>query len=146
MAFIGLNPSTADEESNDPTVRRCMQFAQMYGYSGMVMLNAFAYRATDPKVMKAFDSPVGPLNDDAILWMSLRVARVVCCWGVHGSYLDRGRQLVKMLRRNSDVPLWHLGLTKHGHPKHPLYLSGKTPLLRWSEPERQYELRAEAAR
>ena len=123
--FIGLNPSTADEVDNDPTVRRCIDFSKRWGYAGMVMLNLFAWRATDSKVMKLMPHPIGPLNDAAIKYVTSRCGRTVCCWGVHGAWLDRGAAVLAML----DPPqgrLFHLGQTKAYHPKHPLYLAANT--------------------
>ena len=99
VAFIGLNPSTADETVNDPTVTRCMGYARRWGYSGMIMLNLFAYRATDPQEMKRQADPVGPANDFHLLLNCCRVQRVVCCWGNHGQYMGRAasvRQLLQM--------------------------------------------------
>lgn len=125
MAFIGLNPSTADETEDDPTVRRCINFAMDWGYDGMVMLNAFAFRATDPKVMKTHPEPVGPDNDAALKHWSDRVPRVVACWGTHGAHQGR-EAVVRRLIPHLSV----LGLTKDGHPKHPLYLpKGLRPVL-----------------
>lgn len=131
IAFIGLNPSTADESANDPTVTRCINFAKRWNYPGMFMLNIFAFRATDPKAMKAADDPVGESNDLALRFFSGNVHRVVCCWGTHGAFRDRGPHVKRMLQGMPTAELCHLGLTKHGHPKHPLYLPGDTKPERW---------------
>lgn len=128
VAFIGLNPSTADETKNDPTVRRCINFAKDWGFGGMVMLNAFAYRATDPREMKRQPDPVGPWNDVALLEISRVVARVVCCWGAHGAWYGRQSQLLDLLK---DRELYHLGLTFAGCPRHPLYLASDTQPVVW---------------
>ena len=128
VAFIGLNPSTADEEKNDPTVKRCINFAERWGYGGMVMLNLFAFRATDPKVMRAENEPVGPLNLGVIQWFAERVGLVVTCWGNHGSHLDQYKITVSTI---SSYKLHHLGLTKTGQPKHPLYLRADTKPIPW---------------
>lgn len=128
VAFIGLNPSTADATNNDPTVTRCVNFARHWDYDGMVMLNLFAYRATDPKVMKAQQKPIGASNNQAIRDVSQRAGLVVCCWGTHGEYRDRGFEVADML---VNLRLHHLGLTKGGQPKHPLYLKSDTPLTHW---------------
>lgn len=128
VAFCGLNPSTADEEHNDPTVRRCIQFAHDWGYGGMWMLNAFGFRATDPRDMKSSLDPVGPDNDATIERVRRLVKMVVACWGVHGSWLTRGEELLKFLK--SMGPVHCLGWTKWLHPKHPLYLPKDTlPIL-----------------
>jgi len=119
--FVGLNPSTADEKKNDPTVRRCVNYAKAWGYGRMVMLNIFSFRATDPKVMKAEPDPVGPDNDNAIIDVAKQSDLIVLCWGSHGGHLDRGRQ-VAMLLAAKDMEMYCFGITAAGHPKHPLYL------------------------
>lgn len=95
--FIGLNPSTADEFNNDPTVRRCLGFAKQWGYDGLIMTNIFAYRATDPRVMKAAEDPVGPENDAWLKKMGEEAAIVVAAWGVHGPFGGRGDQVLKLI-------------------------------------------------
>ncbi len=128
--FIGLNPSTADETVDDPTIRRCINFARSWGRSGVVMLNIFALRSTDPKVLFAVSDPVGLDNDHALTVVSAVCQPVVACWGVHGSHLARG-YYVKQLLRQTCPAVFHLGLTKSGQPKHPLYLRKTTERIRW---------------
>jgi hypothetical protein len=119
VVFVGLNPSTADETVDDPTIRRCIRFAREWGYGGLVMCNLFAYRATDPKDMKAAEDPVGPENDDYLRSCAQRAGLVVAAWGAHGGHLGRAQQVVDAgLLGNFTV----LGLTKDGHPRHPLYM------------------------
>lgn len=133
VAFIGLNPSTADESFNDPTVTRCIGFAKRWGYGGMVMLNAFAYRATDPNVMKAHADPIGPENDEYILRVVDYCDMVVLCWGVHGSHIGRDAHMGDLLHSFRDK-LHCLGKTKGGSPKHPLYLkSTESPIGYYGE-------------
>lgn len=127
IAFIGLNPSTADETTNDPTVSRCIRFAQQWGYRCMYMLNIFAWRDTDPRGMKAAKDPVGPRNNNEILAVCGSVENVVACWGVHGSFMQRGQSVANDLL--NCVPLQCFGLTKDGHPKHPLYLRADSTLI-----------------
>jgi hypothetical protein len=119
--FVMLNPSTATEAQNDPTVERCERRARTLRFGAFRVCNIFAYRATDPRVMRAATDPVGPLNDasiaDSVDWAD----QVICAWGTHGAYLGRGAQ-VEGLLRGMGAALWHLGLTKDGHPKHPLYI------------------------
>jgi hypothetical protein len=119
--FIGLNPSTADESNLDPTCRRCVGFAQAWGFGTYVMTNLFAYRSTDPKGLLAADDPVGPDNDVAIRRVAKQSSLVVAAWGVHGAWNDRGVQVAKMLH-GIGVAVFCLGVTKAGHPRHPLYL------------------------
>jgi len=132
VAFVCLNPSTADESKNDPTVTRCINFSRAWGGGGFVMLNAFAYRATDPLLMKAQDDPVGPDNDRWLVHYHQRAQFTVAAWGVHGAFRDRQRQVLELLEGNR--PLYCLGLTKDGHPKHPLYLPNTSqPVLYLTE-------------
>lgn len=121
--FVMLNPSTATEVQNDPTVERCERRARTLGFGAFRVVNIFAFRATDPKVMRSETDPIGPGNDAAILSSATdwNPDRVVCAWGAHGAHLARG-QAVEQLLRGIDRPLWHLGLTAAGHPKHPLYI------------------------
>lgn len=128
VAFIGLNPSVADEERNDPTVSRCIEFARQWGFSRFEMLNAFAFVATDPKEMLAAGDPVGPENDKWLQRIVSLADLVVAAWGAHGTHLGRDEQLRELL---SGVQLHHLGLTKHGHPRHPLRLPAGVRPVEW---------------
>lgn len=128
--FIMLNPSTATEAQNDPTVERCERRARALGFGAFRVCNIFAYRATDPKVMRAVADPVGPLNDAAILGSVAWADQVICAWGTHGAHLGRGAQ-VEGLLRSAGAQLWHLGLSKAGHPKHPLYIGYETAPEGW---------------
>ncbi len=128
-AFIGLNPSTATHEVDDPTIRRCIGFCKAWGFDGYVMLNLFAFRATDPRVMKLQHDPIGEQNDDAIWSWTAKAGMTVAAWGNHGSYLNRSECVRRPLR---DLQLRHLGLTKTGHPKHPLYLKADTEPVLWN--------------
>ena len=130
-AFVGLNPSTADETEDDPTIRRCIGFAKAWGFGGLVMLNIFALRSTDPKGLRAVSDPVGPLNDEALNRVSGVVGRTVCCWGTHGKLRDRGSLVRWHLKHAAKRSLFHLGLSKGGFPKHPLYLKANTEPVRW---------------
>lgn len=120
--FIMLNPSTATERQNDPTVERCERRARALGFGGFVVANIFAFRATDPQIMRAQPDPVGPANDSAILAAAETAGQIICGWGRHGAHLDRAAQVTALLRRGAR-PLFHLGLTLAGQPKHPLYIS-----------------------
>lgn len=125
VMFTGLNSSTADETNNDPTVSRCINYGQRWGYGGIYMLNIFAFRATDPKRMKAALDPVGPDNDEYLWIYHTMSAITVACWGTHGAFRDRGAIVANMLG-----DLYCLGKTKDGYPKHPLYLkSDLRPIL-----------------
>lgn len=115
--FILLNPSTADAEQDDPTIRRCIGFAQDWGYSSLVATNLFAYRATSPKDMKSQRDPVGPENDYHILNAHLAADQVILAWGNHGLHLRRAQAVIKQL----SPLLYCLGTTRQGQPVHPLY-------------------------
>lgn len=116
VAFIGLNPSTADETVNDPTVRRCIGFARSWGYGQMIMLNLFGFRATDPRVMKRAADPVGPGNDAALRDLTDGI-ETIAVWGAHGNWLKRDYHVLDLVG-----PVKCLGTTKEGFPRHPLYL------------------------
>ncbi|MDP3197352.1 DUF1643 domain-containing protein [Tabrizicola sp.] len=119
--FLMLNPSTATEFQNDPTVERCERRARALGFGAFRVTNIFAYRATDPKVMRAVADPVGPDNDASILGSVGWADTIVCAWGNHGLHLDRGNQVAQLLRATG-ATLLHLGLTGQGQPRHPLYV------------------------
>lgn len=126
LMFIGLNPSTADETQDDPTVRRCIGFAKREGYGGIFMLNLFAYRSTDPAALKVVDDPIGPENNLFLLSYFGRAKRAIAAWGVHGVLHGRDLEVAELLPM-----LGCLGTTKDGHPKHPLYLPSGAELRRF---------------
>lgn len=117
VMFVGLNPSTADENTDDPTIRRCIGFAKDWGFGGICMTNLFAIRATDPKVMLAAADPIGGLNDFWLQTLSSCAGQIVAAWGVHGSHMGRDKYVFNRL-----PPMVCLGTTKHWHPRHPLYV------------------------
>lgn len=128
--FVMLNPSTATELRNDPTVERCERRARTLGFGGFRVCNIFAWRETDPKAMRRADDPVGPENDAAIAESCLWADTIVCAWGTHGAHLDRGPH-VEALMRGTGRPLHHLGLTREGHPRHPLYIAYQVQPVAW---------------
>ncbi len=132
VLFVMLNPSTATEVQNDPTVERCERRARTLGYGAFCVCNIFAYRATDPKVMRAQADPTGPANDAAIIDASDWADDIICAWGTHGEHLQRGPEMERILRAQPK-PLTHLGLSKAGHPKHPLYIGYKVQPMMWDE-------------
>jgi len=123
--FVGLNPSTADEVSDDPTMRRCRQFATDWGYGGFIMTNLFAFRATRPHDLKSATEPIGTDNDLWLIRAAGEAEAVVFAWGVHGVYLGRDAAVVKQIGRRGHC----IGVTKHGLPAHPLYLRKDLRLL-----------------
>ena len=117
--FIGLNPSTADNIEDDPTIRRCIQYAKDWGCGRLVMLNLFAYRATDPAVMKQQARPVGSLNDYNLRFHTIGAQIVVAAWGNHGSHRGRYKEALTAIDEHVDLKCFKV--TKAGQPIHPLY-------------------------
>lgn len=117
--FVMVNPSTADAAVDDPTIRRCAGFARAWGFDWLHVVNLFAWRATDPRALRAAHDPVGPENDAYLQAEVAQADMVVCAWGRHGDYLGR-RQAVReaLARRQVHV----LGQNADGSPKHPLYM------------------------
>ena len=119
--FIMLNPSTATEEFNDPTVSRCESMTLLKGFGNMVVTNIFAFRATDPLAMKAKQgAAIGTENDKHILEVSKRADLVVCAWGNHGDFLGRGKAVMAMLQKENIKP-YCIKISGIGQPVHPLY-------------------------
>jgi hypothetical protein len=119
VLFVGLNPSTADEELDDPTIRRCIGFARDWGYGGVLMGNLFAFRATDPSEMKRAVDPVGERGDHWLRQLTGMAGLVVASWGAHGEHRGRAQAIIDSGVLGSFTVL---GLTKDGHPRHPLYM------------------------
>lgn len=141
--FVMLNPSTADERDNDPTVERCQRRAARLGLDGLVVANIFAYRSTDPAALYDVADPVGPLNDATLIRICSGMSGlasshqevmtgpdplVVCAWGRHGTLQGRGAAVLAMLRRIGVRPQC-LGINDDGTPVHPLYVPYSRPLV-----------------
>lgn len=129
LSFVMLNPSTADANIDDATIRRCLAFAKRDSYGGIRVVNLFAYRATEPSVMAQAADPVGPENDAHLLdlFMTDRPA-VVAAWGAGGGLHSRDF-VVRRLAHMMGVDLLCLGTTQNGSPRHPLYVRGDQPLV-----------------
>lgn len=132
VAFVMLNPSTADAEIDDPTIRRCIGFAQAWGYGELRVYNLFALRATDPGELLTSDAPVGP--DNAKFIEKARACdRIVCAWGattLPKPHAHRGLIVTDLLMGEDSRDLYCLGYTKDGSPRHPLYVaSDMVPVL-----------------
>ena len=125
--FIGLNPSTADEKNDDPTIRRCISYAKAWGYDGLCMANIFAFKATEPKVMLSEMDPVGPDNDRYLVELADKASLVIAAWGTLGGHMDRANKVRSMIDG-----LHYLRLTKDGHPGHPLYLPKNLSPTEWT--------------
>ena len=130
ILFVMLNPSTATEIVNDPSVERCERRARAMGFGQFRVCNIFAWRSTDPSALARVGDPVGEHNDQAIIESSEWPDMIVCAWGNHGRLLDRGRTAERMLRR-AGRELHHFGITKAGHPRHPLYVGYRVEPMAW---------------
>lgn len=128
--FIGLNPSTADETVDDPTIRRCINFAANFNCGKMAMINLFAYRSTSPEIMKSYHSPIGPKNDEWILKVASQSQIIVACWGNHGVFLEQDKHILQLLESYN---IFCLDKNKSGTPKHPLYVKGGIKLVRFND-------------
>ncbi len=117
VAFLMLNPSTADETEDDPTIRRCIGYAKRWGYGTLLVGNLFALRASNPAQLAEHPDPVGPENDEYLRSICSDDPLVVAAWGQNGTLDARGREVAALL----DVELFALETTKDGHPVHPLY-------------------------
>lgn len=120
--FLMLNPSTADHTANDATVERCQRRAAAMGYGGLHVVNLFAWRSTDPRVLTTLVDPVGPDNDQAIVAASTAAGIVICGWGKDPAVRGRDRQVLALLRQAGVQP-YALQFNKNGSPKHPLYVA-----------------------
>ncbi len=121
VLFLLLNPSTADESTNDPTVARCCTRSIAWGFGLMEVCNIFAFRATDPRDMMAAPDPIGPENDGYIEQAANRAQTIICGWGEHGAHMNRGRHVTGLLRAKG-YDLHCLRKNVSQHPCHPLYL------------------------
>lgn len=120
VLFVMLNPSTADGTRDDATIRRCVGFAKAWQYEALQVVNLFAYRATNPKEMfKAGDAVHGPRNQEVIEDAAAQAGIIIAAWGAHGSWGEQNEIVRGWLHGR---PLYALGMTKDGHPRHPLYL------------------------
>lgn len=120
VLFICLNPSTADADNDDATIRRCIGYAKSWGYGGVYMGNLFAFRAREPKDMKSATDPVGPENNRYLRELSNTCEMIICGWGGDGGYQDRSSYVIK--NRILPIKVHYLKMNKSGEPGHPLYL------------------------
>lgn len=116
---IGLNPSKADHMIDDPTIRREVDFAHKWGVDALAKVNLFGFRATEPQDMKHALDPIGPHNDAWIKRLAHGAKIIVVAWGGDGGFMDGDKRVLELL---GDKPLFCLGVTKDGFPRHPLYV------------------------
>lgn len=130
--FVMLNPSTADGVQDDPTIRRCVAYAKRFKFDRLEVVNLFAYRATDPQDvlrMTGDGDPIGSGNQEIVEAAAHDAGLIICAWGAHGGHIDQDETMLGWLGNRET---WALGLTKDGHPKHPLYLKADAPLIRFN--------------
>jgi hypothetical protein len=130
VGWIMLNPSTADADTDDATIRKCVRYAKAWGYGGIVVRNLYALRSRDPKALKRHDDPVGPDNY-AHLGRAAKDALTVCAWGANADAADVQRAVGSLIV--AGVRLHVLALTKDGQPGHPLFLPGHLRPYLWPE-------------
>jgi len=148
VVFVGLNPSTADETDDDPTIRRCMGFAKAWGYGQLCMVNLFSFRATKPIDMKCSHNPVGEnrleadgffSRNDATLEMAFGLSRMtICAWGNDGEFMGRAekfRRLILAYKKKTGLKknMYYLKMNKDGQPAHPLYLKKDLEPIEWAD-------------
>lgn len=127
VMFIGLNPSTADENADDPTINKCINFAKNWGYGGIYMLNLFAFRTTYPDVLFTAEEPIGNENDQYLEEYAMKVDKIICAWGNNGDFKNRSQTV-----KNSLEKLYYLKMNKTDEPAHPLYLAVSSEPMKWN--------------
>lgn len=127
LMIIGLNPSTADEIKNDPTIRRCIDFAKAWGFGRLIMMNLFAIRGTDPKILKEVADPIGIENDNYLVEMAKKAQLIIGAWGTLGTFMNRSSEVKELIPE-----IKCLGVTQNNQPKHPLYLKKGTKWMDWN--------------
>ena len=139
ITFIMLNPSTADAEMDDPTIRRCIAFARREGAYGVEVMNLYALRATDPSELVGHPDPVGVGNDALLVDAACQhtTFRTVVAWGANKMVTPDRVRVLTDAAETAGTTLWCLGTTKAGQPRHPLYVKGDQPLIPWSSPNPQ---------
>jgi hypothetical protein len=133
LSWLMLNPSVADGERDDATIRICVGRARRLGCGGIEVVNLFGLIATLPSVLRSVDDPIGPENDRYLSEAAVRANRsggwLVCGWGNNGGYRERDKAVLGLLIQTG--PLWCLGRTDAGAPRHPLRISYNKPLERF---------------
>ncbi|HWY73077.1 MAG TPA: DUF1643 domain-containing protein [Burkholderiaceae bacterium] len=128
VLFVMLNPSTADQHDDDPTIRRCIGLAARWGYAAVAVGNLFAFRTPSPRVLRRAAHPVGRANDRWLQRLAAESGRMIAAWGNDGTLLGRDVQVRSML-----APLYALSLTRCGQPRHPLYVPNSVVPRPWCE-------------
>ena len=129
MVFVMLNPSTADAVHDDATIRRCIAFVKNFGCNKLIVANLYALRSRDPNRLRTHPDPVGPGNDNVLASLASSYTDIVCAWGAEAPH-SRVAEFRELMDAEG-AKLWCLGQTKHGAPRHPLYLPADSLLERW---------------
>lgn len=135
--FVMLNPSTADHSKDDPTIRKCVKFADRWGFDCLEVMNLFALRATDPKIMMRHSKPVGIDNDFHIRGAVADAGKIICAWGVNGSHMNRSKEVLNLINdakpHHVEIEALRISPTT-SQPWHPLYIPDATePLTMWQQ-------------
>jgi len=125
LLWVMLNPSTADADKDDATIRRCIRFSKEWGFGGMFVVNLFAWRSTNPRALTTAADPVGPLNNQVISDLAFYVKEAVVAWGAKKIVVERGAEVQRILQR-SHRGIWCLRKTQDGRPEHPLFVPSET--------------------
>lgn len=128
VCFIMLNPSTADAHVDDPTIRRCLGFAQRWGFGGLEVVNLFAFRSSSPEVLQSVEDPVGPDNERYLKAAAARAGKIVLAFGASRLAACRWRAVEPLF---AGLPLYCLGECANGAPRHPLYVSSSVSPMLW---------------
>lgn len=143
LMVIGLNPSTADETKDDPTIRKCIGFAKRWGYGALCMTNLFAWRDTKPENMLNAADPIGPLNDRYLFGAATRAGMILAAWGKKGNHMHRASfvgNCINGMVRPDGLPMLHcLRANGDGSPEHPLYVPYETTPMAWPVQDAQPE-------
>lgn len=128
LLWVMLNPSTADANTDDPTIRRCINFSKQWGYGGLDVVNLFAFRTPYPGRLLNVDCPVGIDNDQHLEDAVRRADTIIAAWGWRGLYRNRSSDVCHLLKRDAAGRVFCLGRVQNGSPRHPLYVSANTKL------------------
>lgn len=137
VAWIMVNPSTADAKEDDPTIRRVVGFSERLGAGWAIVGNKFAYRATDVKELRTAPDPRGPENDAHLEAIMTAAPLVIVAWGPLAKLppnLRRRWRTVCQIADRTGTKLMCFGTAQDGQPRHPLMLAYETPLIEWKRP------------
>ncbi len=119
--FIMLNPSKANGVEDDPTIKKCIKYAKLWGYGSLEVVNLFAYRSTDKSKIKNAGDPIGKENKDYIIKTAKNADLVVAAWGNDGIYKKQSKKVLELLKKEG-IQVHCIELTNKKEPSHPLYL------------------------